>query len=198
MNEEEYREEFLGSASAEMDLRSWGEGSHDMTELLFSPSEWLHQVLPVESFASSLTWLSPIERAEFVRDPDRFLATREIDEWVTESLMQAYWRFVGKPARRAARSRSCCVSTERCRPAWLTSLTFDGFGIPEMQADQGIWLRLIWCKAGYRCQSGTCIRVYSIREVAVSCLPAVDTHAFICCCDADRSYGEQVRARVSL
>jgi len=104
--EREYVEDLAGSWSGEVDLREWDDDAYDMTELLFSPSQWLGQVTTIESFANSLTWLSSAQRCQFVHDPDAFLCKEGADDWIAQALMDHYAAFVRKRARPAARSRA--------------------------------------------------------------------------------------------
>ncbi len=104
--EREYVDNLAESWSGEVDLREWDDRSYDMTELLFSPSEWLARVTTIETFANSLTWLSSAQRCQFVHDPDAFLCKEGADEWIAQALMEHYAVFVRKQARLAARSRA--------------------------------------------------------------------------------------------
>ena len=112
--EREYVDKLAGSWSGEVDLREWDDHIYDMTELLFSPSEWLGRVTTIETFANSLTWLSSAQRSEFVHDPDAFLCKEGADDWIAQALMEQYAAFVRKQARPAARSRAVAETLAIC------------------------------------------------------------------------------------
>jgi hypothetical protein len=110
VRERENVEAFIEGASGEVDLRTWHGPVYDMTELLYCPSHWLHEVTSVPEFAQSLRWLASEQRHRFAEDPDAFLAHEDVDQWLTEALMDAYWQFLRKRVRPAARCKAVAES----------------------------------------------------------------------------------------
>ena len=103
--EVQYRDELTEGWTGEIDLRDWGGDVHDMTEVLFQPSQWL-QGAALGAVAESLTWLSENERRRFQADPDAFVNESDCDEWLHHVLMNAYFAYVQRHARISARTRS--------------------------------------------------------------------------------------------
>lgn len=111
--EAQNRQELGSHICGEVDLREWRGGMYDMTEMLFFPSGWLQEVTAVEEFAANLTWFSEQDRAEFVRDPDEFLLTRDADDWITDALMRSYQIYVSRQVARAARCKAVAQTLRR-------------------------------------------------------------------------------------
>lgn len=105
--EQTFTEDFLSHPTGEVDLREWGGGVFDFTEMIGFPSEWLRN--PNE-FSQTLTWLDDDEKARFAANPDRFVQTNDIDDWTWQSLTQEYVPYVHKFSRRAARSKAVALS----------------------------------------------------------------------------------------
>jgi hypothetical protein len=72
--------------------------------LLFQPSRGLTGT-KLTQFVDSLTWLPVCRRTEFLDDPDKFVnADENLSDWLSESLMQAYFECVSGKTRRSART----------------------------------------------------------------------------------------------
>jgi hypothetical protein len=97
-------DEAIPGWSGEIDLRESGGELLDLTELLFQPSRWLTGT-KLTQFVHSLTWLPVCRRTEFLDDPDKFVnADENLSDWLSESLMQAYFECVSGKTRRSART----------------------------------------------------------------------------------------------
>jgi len=106
--ERQYCDDAISSWTGEVDLSDWGGNVHDFTELLFQPSLWL-SATKLKQFAESLTWLTRREKREFMRAPDEFVnGETNSNDWLYQSLTQAYLRYVRAEARRAGRSKAVC------------------------------------------------------------------------------------------
>jgi hypothetical protein len=113
IKETAYCDDMMAGWSGEVDLRYWGGELHDMTEMLFHPSEWLTQSGLV-LLAKSLTWLSAAQRQAFLNDPDSFVTDEANDsDWLYQALMQAYTAHIRRKCRVAARSRAAFESLRR-------------------------------------------------------------------------------------
>lgn len=97
-------DEAIPGWTSEIDFRESGGELHDLTELLFQPSRWLTGT-KLTQFADSLTWLPVCRRTEFLYDPNKFVqADENLNDWLHERLMQAYFEYVSGKTRRAART----------------------------------------------------------------------------------------------
>lgn len=97
-------DEAISGWTGEIDLRESGGESHDLTELLFQPSLWLKGT-KLSQFVDSLTWLPACRRTEFLDDPDKFVnADENLNDWLHQSLIQAYFDYVSAKTRRSART----------------------------------------------------------------------------------------------
>jgi hypothetical protein len=107
-----HRDQMSSTWSGEVDLREWGGGFHDMTEALFYPSLWLKGA-ELERTAESLTWLTPQQRQDFLREPEAFVnADENQSDWLYQTLTERYFSYVRKQSRVAARTRAVfeCLS----------------------------------------------------------------------------------------
>jgi hypothetical protein len=104
MKEREYRDSMMAGWTGELDLREWREDVYDMTEALFSPSTWLSEPA-LYDLAASLTWLSPEEQSDFCNNPDEFVNS-SADDWMFQSLLNAYSAYIGQSVHVAARTRA--------------------------------------------------------------------------------------------
>jgi len=97
-------DEAIPGWTGEIDLRESGGELHDLTELLFQPSRWLTGT-KLTQFVDSLTWLPVCRRTEFLTDPDKFVNSEgNLSDWLSESLMQAYFEYVSSETRRSGRT----------------------------------------------------------------------------------------------
>lgn len=104
--ETQYCDELSAGWAGTVDLREWGDGLHDMTEVVFQPSVWL-KGLELKRAAESLTWLTSQQQQAFLQDPDSFVhADENQSDWLDQTLLECYFLFVKKHCRRSARTRA--------------------------------------------------------------------------------------------
>jgi hypothetical protein len=105
-NEKKHFDDLIPNWTGGMDLREWGGNVSDLTEMLFRPSHWL-SAPELHQFAQSLTWLPENQRREFLFAPDDFVnADDNLNDWLFQSLREAYFRYVSRAAKRSARTRA--------------------------------------------------------------------------------------------
>lgn len=106
-SEAHYREGLTEGWTGALDLREWGGGLLDMTELIFEPSRWLQGTI-LEEVANSLSWLTAEERNAFLENPDEFVSADEnANDWLFQVLLNAYSDFTRLQARGPARTSRC-------------------------------------------------------------------------------------------
>jgi hypothetical protein len=116
--EKKHFDDVIPSWTGEVDLRESGGELHDLTEMLFQPSLWLAG-MKLTQFANSLTWLTDSQRTVFMADPDSFVnADDNSSDWLHQSLMQAYFGYIGTQTRRSARTRAVTEALRESKIAY--------------------------------------------------------------------------------
>ena len=114
-SEQRYGEVLVEGWTGEVDLRPWGGDICDMTESIVWPSSWM-STAQLHELANSFSWLSSDERGEFLADPEQFLADADnLNDWMYQTLMQAYCAYVYRRARGCARTRAVAETLDQSK-----------------------------------------------------------------------------------